>query len=399
MSIENQTTNTESSGEKKITEYIERIYQGEIDPDDITPEKLGPFYSKVRDYFIEQIPSRYSDDSWPIELVADMWNPAQPIDSEDVEKQRLTRRIALHCYELSLSEAQNKTIGHLPVGKLPDPVVRETTSLSASEEMPTPNQPASETSHSLSVEERKKLNGWPASYELAKIAIKEGVDLSSLSREEYASFAIQNHLTIDDSQLRTAPWQRMCTSVEEIVSKNKEEALKITEESDKSFARFCYEMKDKASQRDRFISDNIRVREGTKDSDSWLYFGINTDSNKEGAEALETYKSYVSIKDLNSLTPDRFTEFMRLLQETNYKGDVKIFQDMAGQGIKLNDQIVIHGSSEADARLGLELAENFFGNDLDQKSFGKDEIIDGEKMSYSQILAQQITKAIHTENS
>jgi hypothetical protein len=39
----------------------------------------------------------------------------------------------------------------------------------------------------------------------------------------------------------------------------------------------------------------------------------------------------------------------------------------------------------------------FFGDDLDQKSIGKDEIIDGKKMSYSEILSKKITDAVQKE--
>lgn len=241
------------------------------------------------------------------------------------------------------------------------------------------------------VEERKKLHGWAASYELAKIAKQQGVDLSKISREEYADFAIQHSLAIDDDQLRVAPWQRMATSVEEIVLENRERKAQIIEESEKAFAKFCYEIQQKAEQEDRFISPNIRVRQGTKDSNSWLFFGIN---NGAGEKSNETYKAYISIKDLNTLTPQRFIDFMTALRDAHYNGDIKIFQDLSEQGIRLSDQIVMHGGTQTDAELALQIAEQFFGTDLDQKSLGKDEVVDGENKSYSQILAAKIKEGI-----
>jgi hypothetical protein len=201
-------------------------------------------------------------------------------------------------------------------------------------------------------------------------------------------------LAIDDDQLRVAPWQRMGTSVEEIVLANRERKAQITEESEKAFAKFCYEMQQKAGQKNRFISENIRVRQGTKDSNSWLFFGIN---NGTGEKSNETYKSYVSVKDLNTLTPERFKQFMTALRDANYNGDIKIFQDLSEQGVRLNDQIVMHGGSQADAELALQVAEQFFGTDLDQKSVGKDEVVDGENKSYSQILAKKIAEAINQQ--
>ncbi len=243
----------------------------------------------------------------------------------------------------------------------------------------------------VDIEERKKLNGWPASYELAKIAKQENVDLSKLSREAYADFAIQNSLAIDDDQLRVAPWQRMATSVEEIVLTNKEQKAHITEESEEAFAKFCYDIQQKAGGENRFLSENVKVRQGTKDSNSWLFFGINDGTNEGGSE---TFKSYISVKDLNTLTPERFTAFMLTLRDAQYNGDIKIFQDLSEQGIRLNDQIVMHGGSQEDAALALQVAEQFFGSDIDQKSLGKDEVIDGKNLSYSQILAQKIKTSI-----
>ena len=86
---------------------------------------------------------------------------------------------------------------------------------------------------------------------------------------------------------------------------------------------------------------------------------------------------------------------MVALSYSKQNGDIKIFQDLSTQGINLNDQIVMHGASQADAELALQVAEKFFGADLNQKSVGKDEVIDGENQSYSQILAKRIANAIN----
>jgi hypothetical protein len=60
-------------------------------------------------------------------------------------------------------------------------------------------------------------SGWQASFKLAKIAKEKGVDLSKLSREEYADFAIEHSLAIDAEQLRGASWQRNATTFNEII--------------------------------------------------------------------------------------------------------------------------------------------------------------------------------------
>jgi hypothetical protein len=250
-------------------------------------------------------------------------------------------------------------------------------------------KPKTET---LSLAERKKLSGWSASYELAKIAETQGVDLLKLSREEYAEFAIDNSLTIDDDQLRLASWHRTATSIEQVLLERKKRKAEIEgSDEDKAFVRFENETKAKAGEQDRRIGENIRVRSGTKDSSSWLFFGINAGLEENPKE---TYKSYISVRDIKTLTPERFKSFMQELQKNGYNGDVKIFQDLAAQGVTLNDQVVMHGRSKADSELAFQVAEKFFGNDLDQKNFGKDEVIDGKNTSYSQILANKIKNEI-----
>lgn len=261
-----------------------------------------------------------------------------------------------------------------------------------SQAVPEARSAGNEAVPQLSLEEKRNLHGWNASYELAKTAKDQGVDLSTLSREEYAKFAIQNSLAIDGKQLRVAPWQRMTTSVEELIIARKLERSKITTEADASFTKFCFEIKQKAGEKNLLLQEGVTVRRGTKDVDSWLFFGIN---NSLVENRGETFKSYISVKDLNTLTPERFTQFMVSLKDANYNGDIKIFQDLTGMGVDLNDQIVMHGASRADAELGLSVAEKFFGDDLDQKSYGRDETIDGKEYSYSEVLAMDIANAIN----
>lgn len=245
----------------------------------------------------------------------------------------------------------------------------------------------------FNIEERKKLSGWSASYALAKVAREQQVDLTTLSREAYADYAIKNFLAIDDSQLRMPPWQRVCESAQEIIARNKEEKALISSEADQAFSQFCFHIQKKAEENDRFIQDGVWVRQWTKNSQSWLFFRINhgtVDGDKE------VFKSYISVKDLNILTPQKFTAFMGALKDEGYNGDIKIFQDVVEQGVNLSDQVVMHGASEADARLALGVAERFFGDELDQKSVGKDEVVGGKKYSYSEVLAQKIHAAINT---
>ncbi len=260
-----------------------------------------------------------------------------------------------------------------------------------SERFDLPNTRDKETT-SLSLDERKKLSGWLASYELAKLARQQGVDLATLSREEYVDFAVSNSLAIDDTQLRMATWERMATSPEEVIALKKETIAKIKPEVEEAFRKFSYDVVTKAGEQDRFVFPNIRVRQGTGGSNSWLFFGIN-ESTEDGSQ--ETYKSYISFKDLNNFSPVKFNELMLALRDAGYNGDIKTFQDLENQGVLLNDQIVMHGRTEKDARLALSISEKLFGGELGQKGIGKDEVVDGKNRSYSEILAQKIADAIN----
>ena len=388
---------------QKIEEYVNRIKNGES-KDSIfqgLPEsfksgiekRLNKTSEEKQEQGISEIPAQYRGlDSETLDFI---WTFPEYVDQEKTKELKEKKARALAALREKESAEKGKEERHqsdqqkiaelreqLGVTKPVETMENQEKPLAVSKQEELP---------ALSIEERKKLHGWTASYELAKIAKQQDIDLSKISREEYVDFAIQNSLAIDDDQLRVAPWQRMGTSVEEIVLANREKKAQIKEESEKAFAKFCYEIQQKAGQENRFLSENIRVRQGTKDSNSWLFFGIN---NGTGEKSSETYKSYVSVKDLNTLTPERFTQFMTALRDAKYNGDIKIFQDLSEQGVRLNDQIVMHGGSQADAELALQVAEQFFSTDLDQKSVGKDEVVDGENKSYSQILAQKIKESI-----
>lgn len=389
--------------EQKIEEYVNRIKNGES-KDSIFEGLSESFKSGIEkrlaerseeklEQGINEIPPQYRGlDSETLDFI---WTFPEYIDQEKTKELKEKKARALAALQEKESAEKRKEERHQAdqqkILELREQLgVAKPVETTENQEKP-PIAFNLEELPTLSIEERKKLHGWTASYELAKIAKQQGIDLSKISREEYVDFAIQNSLAIDDDQLRVAPWQRMSISVEEIVAENRERKAQIAQESEKAFAKFCYEIQQKAGQENRFISENIRVRQGTKDSNSWLFFGIN---NGTGEKSNETYKSYISVKDLNTLTPERFIQFMVALRDEKYNGDIKIFQDLSEQGIRLNDQIVMHGGSQADAELALRVAEQFFGEDLDQKSLGKDEVIDGENRSYSQILAQKIKDSI-----
>lgn len=405
-----------TGGEQKIEEYVNRIKAGEskdsifkdlpesfrtgIEKRLSEPSEQIPVEDKTEDIDqakdIEEsleVPSKFRGlDSESLDY---MWTFPEYLDEKKNEELRSKKkRVIALLKEKELAEALKKEKHEASINRVRElnqqlGIVQPSM---ANEEVTKQKENPIQESPTLSLEERKRLRGWPASYELAKIAKQKGIDLSKISREEYVEFAIENSLAIDDDQLRIAPWQRMGTSVEEIVLVNREKKKEINEEAEKAFAKFSFEMRQKAEEENRSLLENIRVRQGTKNSNSWLFFGINKGID---GESDETFKSYISLKDLNKLTPEKFNKFMVALRDAKYNGDIKIFQDLSEQGVRLNDQIVMHGRSEADAALAVQVAEQFFGSELDQKSLGKDEVLDGKNKSYSQILAKRILDSIN----
>ena len=407
--MENRSVPPSSAGERKVTEYLDRMTNGE--PAHTVLEGLPSAFrsaieSRLPSVNVEneqgaheaavEIPPQYR--GVRSEAVEIMWTIPEYADIQKTNEEERRRDRALA--HLRQQEAREQAIADRRAddAKKVEALRREMGATAPVQEtkssVPEPSRPAQ--SPAMPVEKRKKLGTWPASYELAKQAIAEGIDLSTLSREDYAQYAIRNSCPIDDSQLRMAPWQRMGTSAEGIVALNKQRKATIAPEADLAFAQFDRAMKHKASSDDRTLQEGVRVRQGTKDSNSWLFFAINGGLDDTGDE---TYKSYISIKDLNTFTPERFTRFMAALQEAGYHGDIKTFQDLVEQGLRLNDQIVMHGASQEDALLGLHVAEAFFGTDLDQKSVGRDAVVDGKNLSYSQILAQHIRDTIHQSSA
>lgn len=398
---EDATDKSLSPGEKKALEYAKRILTGES-KESVLQGLSESFVNGIEDKLAELteendngIPPQYRglnsevlNEIWTIPEYADRDKTKQLKEKKEGIIAALQRKELFRKRADERRAADEQKIAELR-GRLgiKEKESHEDLSASAQQEI-SPNGGID----LLNTEERKNLSGWSASYELAKVAKRQGLDLSTLSREEYANYAIQNFLAIDDSQLRMSPWQRMCESPEEIIAVSKEKKALINEETDKAFNAFCFDMKNKANEDDRFIQDGIRVRQGTRDSNSWLFFKIN---NGAIVESKETFKAYVSVKDLNTLTPERFIALMAALRDAGYNGDIKIFQDLVGQGVNLGDQIVMHGASENDAKLALNVAEKFFGDDLDQKSFGKDEMINGKKYSYSEVLAKKVKDAIN----
>jgi len=233
--------------------------------------------------------------------------------------------------------------------------------------------------------------GWDAQWELAQRAKQQGVDLSSFTREQYADYAIQEGLRIDDSQLRMATHLRNATSMAEY------QALRATNkpttdeqvQADQDFSIFAQEQIALAEEKNAGtqtgeVSPGVFVRSGTRTSNSWLFWMINKGAGNAHQGA--THKAYLGFSDIyKSLTPARMKAFMVALQKAGYNGDIKSVQDLASQSA-ISDQIVMHGASKADAELALKVGKSFFASELNFTDTG----IDQDGKSHSQVLAERI---------
>ena len=242
--------------------------------------------------------------------------------------------------------------------------------------------------------ENSKLDNNAANRKLAEIAKNENIDLSKLTREEYVDYAIKNGLKISDIELRNAPELRTPTTMDETMALRKSLRDSLTEKTKDLWNKWTnsIELLASKSQKERYILDEVRVLSGTASSGSWLFFDIN---NSQVDSSQAPYKSYFSLKDFNNVTPDKVVEFMQLLQQEGYKGGIKTFQDLVNQGVLLNDQFVMHGDTEADAKLGERLAKEFFKENIKSTGLGKDGFENGKSKSYSQILSDKISNSIN----
>jgi len=239
---------------------------------------------------------------------------------------------------------------------------------------------------------RSKLFGWYAQRELAKIAESEGIDLSTLTREQYAQYAIDKGLAINDDHLRMAAALRNAKSIEEYAAMRKSmraAATPMQQQADAAFAAFAQRVKRDAVA-STTIFPGVRIRSGTANSDTWLYFKVNSGATTAG----DTYKAYAGFTDpYKSFTQERIEQFLQFLQSRGYNGDVKTIQDI-DQGSAISDQIVMHGATKADADLALQLSQEFFGNELNFLESG----MDTDSGSYSQNLAAKIANDIAAAN-
>lgn len=234
-------------------------------------------------------------------------------------------------------------------------------------------------------EENRKLNGWGAQWRLAKIAARDNVDLKSLTREQYADYATENNLKIDDNQLRMKPDLRgkqsmdeYTKAINELTPKTQDQTASVT-----AFHTFGKEMS-KQAKGSKEIAPGVTPVTTNK---SWLSWKIN-EGIKSNSKSVP--KAYVGFKDpYVSMKPERLKEFMLQLQQAGFKGQLKVPKSLYDASY-ISDQMVINANNSKDVRLAKKLAKSFFGEEIGFEDQGKD----SDSQSHSQILAQKIRERV-----
>lgn len=199
------------------------------------------------------------------------------------------------------------------------------------------------------------------------------LDLSKMSQQEYAEYLVTHNdkpnLSVYDL-LTDRPEYRRYSSQERVdlyMSKRAE-----TKDFTKQMENLWLEL---SKNKEKGI-------EAIGASSGWTNFLIGKDSHIKGTTR---YKSYTTLTEPLSITNEEYTNFLKGLAGSGYNGQVK-FPGIGSRALLSFDNIVMHGSTEADAKLGESFSKSFFGHRIAGTQFG----VDGEGKSHTQLLSDWV---------
>ena len=199
--------------------------------------------------------------------------------------------------------------------------------------------------------------------------------LSQMSQQEYAEYLIDNPSdpNIKVYDLLTARSEQRGWSSQQRVDlylKNKDMAKDFTSRMENLWLGF-YANKEKGI-------------EAIGASSGWTNFLIGKDSHIKNTDR---YKSYATLADPFSISKDDYADFLRGLEKKGYNGQVK-FPGTGSRALTSFDNIVMHGSTENDAKISEQFAKTFFGKKVTSTQFG----VDSNGASHTQLLADWVEK-------
>lgn len=245
----------------------------------------------------------------------------------------------------------------------------------------------SDKNNIISEEEKAKTEAAvKPTYQLASLAKEQGVELASMTREQYANFAIENKIPIGERELRSKPSSR-------IIENDEQRASSITPEENKkaetSYKKFVADI-DKVSQTEKGqVAPGVVASAKNPDSNQWMYFNVNDGAGR----SKKPQKVYASFSSLKSASPTKLKKFFSNLSAAGFNGQVKLVKDLPRLS-DFADQMVMQGATKRDVDLALKVAQDTFGQEI-QTDRGQDTAT----KSYNQILAERVQTAINGTQS
>ena len=211
------------------------------------------------------------------------------------------------------------------------------------------------------------------SYENAIARLKaKGLDVKTMTREEFARSMAQHGFTLDSTQLRKSAGLRdQFSRIGSPDSANKVRSLIAGLKSLLSSIK----------------SGNIKIK-GVKYGDltaAWVQYIINDNTRDSSGKkrSIETHKAYLTLTDsaTSSLTVAQIKGFLSALADSGFNGQMKHSAHASGM-VFFSDQFVMHGATKADAALAAQVASQFFGNSVSSIVTG----VDPSWSSYSEAI-------------
>lgn len=215
----------------------------------------------------------------------------------------------------------------------------------------------------------------PAAAQTAPVATS---DTASMTQDQLAEYLSENGLPQGVSAydaLTARPEYRNLTQ--------KERANLVTSEAVRSL-------------RYRQMMENLKVKDidGVRQhsgSSAWEHFTVGTDAHQKGTDR---HKSYVTLTDGVDISETDIRGLLSALSDAGYNGQVK-FPAVGARAILSFDNIVMHGSSKADAEFGLRVASQYFGNKVSGTQMG----VDSVGKSHTELMAERVEARVKAKKA
>ena len=234
---------------------------------------------------------------------------------------------------------------------------------------------------------------------LSEIAASEGVDLTSMTREQYVDYAVKNGVVLDGNAIRMQPALRSQSDVSDAYEAQNMQSRRAVAgaKTDTAYEAMTTRLK---ALRDVVFDTGVQIKDGfikaLDHADGWVNFQVRGEPGRSRVKSDETHKAYFNFgaKYAQALTEKSMKALLSALHAAGYNGQVKIGES-SNQMTRLADQMVLHGESLADSQLGQQVVSDFFAQSgiVVDSNIGTDTKVNGKSQSYSEKLAQRTKDA------